>query len=49
MLLVGNLWAAAADPKVVYDKSTDALYNLDFNTAQQGFETLTRDYPSKPD
>jgi tetratricopeptide (TPR) repeat protein len=41
--------AAAADPKIVYDQSTDALYNLDFNTAQQGYETLTREYPENPD
>jgi len=49
-LLFGcGLWAAAADPKVIYDQSTDALYNLDFNTAQQGYETLTREYPENPD
>jgi len=49
-LLFGcGLWAAAADPKVIYDQSTDALYNLDFNTAQQGYETLTREYPDNPD
>ena len=41
--------AFAADPKAVYDQSTDALYNLDFNTAQLGYETLTRDYPENPD
>ncbi len=28
--------AAAVDPKLIYDQSTDALYNLDFNTAQRG-------------
>jgi tetratricopeptide (TPR) repeat protein len=41
--------AAAVDPKVIYDQSTDALYNLDFNTAQHGYETLTHDYPDNPD
>jgi tetratricopeptide (TPR) repeat protein len=40
---------AAADPKQLYDESTNALYNLDFNTAQRGYETLTRDYPDNPD
>ena len=49
MLLVVCLTAAAADPKVIYDQSTDALYNLDFNTAQHGYETLTHDYPDNPD
>ena len=49
IVLGGCLSAAAADPKVVYDQSTDALYNLDFNTAQQGYETLTHDYPDNPD
>jgi len=42
-------YPAAVDPKVVYDQSTDALYNLDFNTAQHGYETLTREYPDNPD
>src|SRR5215510_5307260 len=50
MLLVGFVATAAAlDPKVIYDQSTDALYNLDFNTAQHGYETLTHDYPDNPD
>ena len=40
---------AATDPKLIYDQSTDALYNLDFNTAQHGYETLTHDYPDDPD
>jgi tetratricopeptide (TPR) repeat protein len=40
---------AAVDPKQLYDKSTDAMYNLDFNTAQAGYETLTREYPDNPD
>jgi len=40
---------AATDPKLIYDQSTDALYNLDFNTAQHGYETLTHDYPDNPD
>jgi len=41
--------AASADPKQIYDQSTDALYNLDFNTAQHGYEALTHDYPDNPD
>ena len=41
--------AAPADPKQIYDPSTDALYNLDFNIAQRGYETLTHDYPDNPD
>jgi tetratricopeptide (TPR) repeat protein len=39
----------AADPKQVYDQATEALYNLDFTIAQQGYETLTREYPDNPD
>jgi tetratricopeptide (TPR) repeat protein len=49
ILLGCGLWAAAADPKAIYDQSTDALYNLDFSTAQRGYETLTHDYPDNPD
>src|SRR5262249_55634315 len=41
--------ATAADPQLIYQQSTDALYNLDFNIAQQGYETLTREYPDNPD
>ncbi len=41
--------AEAADPKQLYDQSTDALYNLDFSIAQRGYETLTREYPDNPD
>jgi tetratricopeptide (TPR) repeat protein len=41
--------ALAADPKQIYDESTNALYNLDFSTAQRGYETLTRGYPDNPD
>jgi tetratricopeptide (TPR) repeat protein len=41
--------AVAADPKQIYDEATDALYNLDFNTAQHGYETLTREHPDNPD
>lgn len=40
---------AAADPKVVYQQSTDALYNLDFSIAQRGYESLTREFPGNPD
>src|SRR5215510_11571073 len=51
MLLVVCVTTATAgtDPKLIYDQSTDALYNLDFNTAQHGYEALTRDYPDNPD
>src|SRR6478672_4023850 len=51
MLLVVCVTTATAstDPKLIYDQSTDALYNLDFNTAQHGYETLTHDYPDNPD
>jgi tetratricopeptide (TPR) repeat protein len=49
LLLVFCLPAAAADPQVIYRESTDALYNLDFNIAQRGYETLTREYPDNPD
>ena len=41
--------AAAVDPKQLYDQSSDAMYNLDFNTAQHGYEALTREYPDNPD
>lgn len=40
--------AAATDPKQLYDQSTDALYNLDFNTAQSGYEALAHDFPNDP-
>jgi tetratricopeptide (TPR) repeat protein len=49
VILFNGVAAAAADPKLIYDQSTDALYNLDFNTAQHGYETLTHDYPDNPD
>jgi tetratricopeptide (TPR) repeat protein len=41
--------AAAVDPKQLYEQSTEAMYNLDFNTAQHGYEALTHDYPDNPD
>ena len=41
--------ASAVDPKEVYERSTNALYNLDFNIAQSGYETLTREYPDNPE
>jgi tetratricopeptide (TPR) repeat protein len=41
--------AAVVDPKQLSDRSTNALYNLDFNIAEQGYETLTREYPDNPD
>src|SRR5436190_12151396 len=41
--------AFAADAPKLYQESSDALYNLDFNIAQRGFEELTRQYPDNPD
>ena len=50
MIVIGFCGVAfAADPKTIYEQSTEALYNLDFNTAQRGYETLTREYPDNPD
>jgi len=46
-LLVHSAFAAEASQ--IYRESSDALYNLDFSTAQQGFEGLTRSYPDDPD
>jgi tetratricopeptide (TPR) repeat protein len=50
-LLVGALAAVtpvfAADPQL-YKDSVDALYNLDFSTAENGFESLTRQDPANP-
>ena len=37
------------DAKHVFEEATNALYNLDFNTAERDYETLTRDYPDNPD
>jgi len=48
LFIVGQS-ALAADPKQIYDEATNALYNLDFNTAQHGYETLTREHPDNPD
>jgi len=51
-LLVGALLvqsALAADAPQIYRESSDALYNLDFSTAQHGFEDLTRLYPQNAD
>src|SRR5215813_12252837 len=44
VILFNGVAAAAADPKLIYNQSTDALYNLDFNIAQHGYETLTHNY-----
>src|SRR5438034_9270025 len=41
--------ALADDAKQIYEAATNALYNLDFNTAEHGFETLTHDYSDNPD
>src|ERR1051326_164783 len=41
--------ALGNDAKETYDQATDASYNLDFETAERGFETLTLDYPDDPD
>jgi tetratricopeptide (TPR) repeat protein len=40
---------SAEDARQIYSESTDALYNLDFSTAQHGYEALTRQYPDNPD
>src|SRR5438094_261920 len=40
---------AVQDPRKIYDRSTDALYNLDFSIAQAGYETLTKEHPENPD
>src|SRR5687768_793714 len=37
----------AADPQL-YKDSVDALYSLDFSTAENGFESLTRQDPANP-
>src|SRR5213593_1422824 len=39
----------ATDAKQVYEQATNALYNLDFNTAERSYETLAREYPDNPD
>jgi tetratricopeptide (TPR) repeat protein len=51
IVLACRVYAIAGfqDPKQLYDRSTTALYNLDFNIAEQGYETLTREYPDNPD
>src|ERR1700692_975197 len=41
--------ALASDGKKIYDPGMNASYNLDFNLAEIGYETLTRDYPDNPD
>jgi tetratricopeptide (TPR) repeat protein len=46
--LLGQV-AFAAETSRLYRESSDALYNLDFSTALQGFEELTRQYPDNPD
>jgi tetratricopeptide (TPR) repeat protein len=38
----------ASDEKEIYEQSMNASYNLDFGTAEQGYETLTREYPDNP-
>jgi len=49
MPLLFSQFALAEDPKHIYDDATNALYNLDFNTAQRGYETLIREHPDNPD
>src|SRR3989449_10226218 len=41
--------ALAADAQQIFEEATNALYNLDFSTAERGYEMLTRDYPDNPD
>ena len=40
--------AFASDATAIYEQATDASYNLDFNTAQHGYEMLTQEYPENP-
>src|SRR5207249_11927412 len=40
--------ALADDAKQIYEASTIALYNLDFNSAEHGSETLKHDYSDCP-
>lgn len=39
----------ASDPKDSYNLAMNASYNLDFATAERGYEALTREYPDNPD
>ena len=50
-LVVAPLHSAlfAIDAKELYDQATTASYNLDFETAERGFEALTQEYPDNPD
>src|ERR1700747_3537334 len=41
--------AFASDPKDSYNLAMNASYNLDFATAEHGYEALTREYPDNPD
>src|SRR5438128_11459351 len=49
VLALSSQPAFAADPKESYDQATNALYNLDFSTAERGYDTLTHDYPENLD
>lgn len=40
---------AAIEPQVLYAQAENALYNLDFNAALQGFDGLAHDYPANPE
>jgi TolA-binding protein len=41
--------ANASDAKEIYEQAATASYNLDFETAERGYQTLTREYPDNPD
>ncbi len=41
--------AVAQDPNAIYAKAVEALYNLDFSTAEQTFNSLTHQDESNPD
>jgi len=41
--------AFGSDAKELYEQAMNASYNLDFTTAERGYESLTRDYPDNPD
>src|SRR5690349_7461611 len=41
--------ALGSDAKELYEQAMNASYNLDFITAERGYESLTRDFPDNPD
>ena len=43
------LGAAPAQAEITYQQALDALYNLDFSTAEHGFDSLIQREPNNPD